>query len=449
VRGQIYGPRWLRARLATLIPGFPDVAVCVAFSGGTDSTALLAALALAPRSRLRLRAVHVHHGLHPDASRWSAHCRRVARNLRAPLKVLRVEVARRRGASLEAQARAARYAALACELHAGEVLLTAHHADDQLETVFLQLLRGAGVAGLAAMPESTQFATGTLARPLLTRSRAELSDWVKKRRLPFIEDATNADERLDRNYLRRQVLPQVRSRWTGCATTVARSARHAAQAQRLLEGIGRADANRAADGAALSAKALRALAPERRRNALRFWITAQGWPAPDARRLEELAGAVIAARADANPAVSWDRVVAQRDADRLYVRAAADASAPAAESTWVWRAAPRQSLPGLMGELAINADQHGPIDLDLLPEQLAVRVRRGGERLRPRTGGPSRTLKALLQQARVPLAERARVPLLFAGGRLVAVADLWNDASVHAHARSTRRARISWRRTSP
>jgi tRNA(Ile)-lysidine synthase len=446
VRGQVFGPRWLRARLARLIPGFPDVAVCVAFSGGADSTALLAALA--PPSRLQLRAVHVHHGLHPDASRWSAQCRKVARNLRVPLKVLRVEVARRRGASLEAQARDARYAALACELHAGEVLLTAHHADDQLETVFLQLLRGAGVAGIAAMPESTQFATGTLVRPLLTCSRAELSDWLKKRRLSFIEDATNADERLDRNYLRRQVLPQVRSRWTGCATTVARSARHAAQAQRLLEGIGRADANRAADGAALSAKALRALAPERRRNALRFWITDQGWPAPDARRLEELAGPLIAARADANPAVSWDRVIAQRDADRLYVRAAADAAEPAAELAWGWRVAPRQSLPGLMGELAINADKRGPIDLDLLPEPLAVRVRRGGERLRPRAGGPSRTLKALLQQARVPLADRARVPLLFAGERLVAVADLWNDASVHAHARSTRRARISWRRTS-
>jgi tRNA(Ile)-lysidine synthase len=100
-----------------------------------------------------------------------------------------------------------------------------------------------------------------------------------------------------------------------------------------------------------------------------------------------------------------------------------------------------------MGELGIDPDERGPIDLDLLPQELVVRWRRGGERLRPRGGGPSRTLKALLQEARVPLTERARLPLLFAGERLLAVADLWNDASVHAHAQSERRARITWRRT--
>ena len=364
-----------------------------------------------------------------------------------PLKVLSVEVKRPRGASLEAQARDARYAALARELHAGEILLTAHHADDQLETVFLQLLRGAGVAGLAAMPESMPFATGLLVRPLLTRTHAELANWLAKRGLPFIEDATNADERLDRNYLRRQVLPRIRSRWPGCAGAVARSARHAAQAQQLLEGIGRADANRAADGAALSVKALRALAPERRKNALRIWIADRGAPLPDARRLEELSGPLIAARADANPTVRWDRVIAQRDTECLYIRAVDDVAAATAELSWSWRTTPLQRLPEPMGELAIAADERGPIDLDLLPEVLRVRSRRGGERLRPRRAGPSRALKALLQETRVPLADRARLPLLFAGEQLVAVADLWNDASIQAHAGSKRRARMTWRRT--
>jgi tRNA(Ile)-lysidine synthase len=447
VRGAVFGPLWLRARLATLIAIFPDVALCVAFSGGADSTALLAALAQGPRPKLRLRALHVHHGLHPDAKLWSAHCRRVARRLSVPLKVLSVEVKRTRGASLEAQARTARYAALARELHAGEILLTAHHADDQLETVFLQLLRGAGVAGLAAMPESTPFATGLLVRPLLTRTHAQLAHWLEKRGLPFIEDATNADERLDRNYLRRQVLPRIRSRWPGCAAAVARSARHAAQAQRLLEGIGRADANRAADGAALSVTALRALAPERRKNALRIWIADRGAPLPDARRLEELSGPLIAARADANPTVRWDRVIAQRDTECLYVRAVSDVAAATAELSWSWRVTPVKRLPEHMGELAIAPDERGPIDLNLLPEVLRVRSRRGGERLRPRGAGPSRTLKALLQETRVPLADRARLPLLFAGEQLVAVADLWNDASIQAHAGSKRRARMRWRRT--
>jgi len=188
--------------LAALFPAFPNIAVCVAFSGGVDSTALLAALARGARSRLRLRALHVHHGLHPDAGVWRAHCRRVAKQLGVPLKVIAIDVARKRGASLEAQARDARYAAMAAELSAGEILLTAHHADDQLETVFLQLLRGAGLPGIAAMPQVTRFAAGVLARPLLTRTRGELAAWVRAHAFTWIEDSSNSDERLDRNYLR-------------------------------------------------------------------------------------------------------------------------------------------------------------------------------------------------------------------------------------------------------
>ena len=445
MKAALFGPRWLRARLATLCAPFPNIAVCVAFSGGVDSTALLGALARGPRARLRLRALHINHGLHPRAEVWSAHCQSFARRMGVPLKVIAVRVPRSRGASLEAQARDARYAALAGELHAGEVLLTAHHADDQLETVFLQLLRGAGVPGIAAMPELTRFAAGWLARPLLACTRVELAAWARKRRLAWIEDESNADERRDRNYLRRQVLPRIRSRWPGCAQAVARSARHAAHAQGLLEELGRADANKAADGAALSVTALRALAPERRANALRVWINAAGWPAPDARRLQELAGPMLDARADANPSVAWGAVVARRHADRLSMLAAR-APAPDGQLTWAWRTTPQLTLPESLGALVLATDARGPLDLDLLPAEVLVCWRRGGERLRPRGGGPSRALKTLLQEAQVPLDERARLPLVYEGTRLIAVADRWSDASIQAEPRSARRARILWRR---
>jgi tRNA(Ile)-lysidine synthase len=150
-----FGPLWLATQLATLLPGLPDVSLCVALSGGVDSTALLAALAALAAKRPRafqLRALHVDHGLRPASKQWAAHCRTLARKLHVPLKVLTTKVERSRGTSLEAAARDARYGLLAAALHPGEILVTAHHSDDQLETVLLQLLRGSGLPGISAMP---------------------------------------------------------------------------------------------------------------------------------------------------------------------------------------------------------------------------------------------------------------------------------------------------------
>jgi tRNA(Ile)-lysidine synthase len=315
-----FGPEWLRAQLSTLLPAFPDVSLCVALSGGLDSTALLAALAKkqrgtrypashGPASRhptsLRLRALHVDHGLRPASRQWAAHCRALARELRVPLKVLTTKVERARGGSLEAAAREARYRLLASALHPGEVLLTAHHSDDQLETVLLQLLRGSGLPGLSAMPAVAPFARGLLARPLLSRSRGELESWVREQGLTWVEDDSNVDEGFDRNYLRLRVLPLIRDRWPGSATAVARSARHAAEAQSLLDTLARADTDRASYGESLSIKSLRTLPPDRLRNALRFWITRSGYLAPGTKRLEEITGPLLGARPDANPFVEW------------------------------------------------------------------------------------------------------------------------------------------------
>ena len=449
LRGTLgFGPRALSRRLAQLLPGFPDLAVCVAFSGGADSTALLAALAQLKRPPLKLRALHVDHRLHPHSSRWAAHCRRVARALGVPLRVRTANVARARGESLEAAARAARYGLLATALAPDEALLTAHHQDDQLETVLLQLLRGAGVAGIAAMPALAAFARGRLVRPLLPWSRAELTAWVRSQGLEWIEDPGNSELRLDRNYLRARVLPLIRERWPAAAATVTRAARHAAEAQRLLDAVGAADAARASFGAMLSAQRLRTLPPERRRNALRFWITAAGHLAPPASRLEEIAGPLLQARADAQPCVRWEGALLQRQADLLSLHAAHGLPAAPAprpeEVSWPWRRRRTCALPGCGGKLTLKRDARGPLDLDALPATLTIRARRGGERLRPVRAGPRRALKSLLQEARVPVAERARLPLIFAAETLIAVAGLWLDESVQASAASRRRARLNW-----
>ncbi len=338
-----FSPQWLDARLASLLPGYPDVPLCVALSGGVDSVTLLVALAEFAH-RKSLRAIHVHHGLHANADRWTDHCVSLARRLRVPLDVVRLKLTPGRGESVEATARDARYAALMQALHPGEVLLTAHHQDDQLETVLLQLLRGAGVAGLAAMPEVTPFAAGRLARPLLSRSRAELESWARARKLAWVEDDSNLNERFDRNYLRGTVLPLIRTRWPGAATAVSRTARHAGEAQRLLDTLARADVESAAIGNQLSVQRLRALDIERRRNALRYWISAQGHRVPDSSRLDEIAGPLLSARADARPAVCWGDSVVKREADALWLGSERVKQTPSEEVAWHWEEARRLEL---------------------------------------------------------------------------------------------------------
>ncbi|MBS0581015.1 MAG: tRNA lysidine(34) synthetase TilS [Proteobacteria bacterium] len=441
-----FGPQWLAAQLTALLPGFPARRLCVAFSGGADSTALLAACAQLPRAPAGLRAIHIDHRLQSAARAWPAHCRRIARRLGVPLTVRTVQVERARGTSPEAAARTARYAALAAQLAPGEVLLTAHHEEDQLETVLLQLLRGAGVPGIAAMPACVPLAGGYHARPLLGLSRAALLPWLTAQRLPWVEDPSNARESLDRNYLRRRVLPLLRARWPAAAATAGRAARHAAQAQRLLDELARTDLGRAQVGEALSARVLRTLPPDRRVNLLRFWIDAAGYLPPPSRRLEEILGALLEARPDSRPQVSWEGATVQREAQLLWLRPpAAGAAAPAAPLSWRWAAQPHCPLPPGRGRLTLRRDPRGPIDLDALPPGLTVRARRGGERLRPVRGGARRTLKGLLQQARVPAQVRAQLPLLYAGEQLLAVGDLWLDESVQAVAASPRRGRLTWR----
>lgn len=448
-----FGPAFLSTRLAQLLPQFPHLSACVAFSGGLDSTALLAALAQLRNRGLQVRALHVDHHLQPASRTWSAHCRRIARALGVPIRVLNITVARRPGESPEAAARRARYAALAAALKEHEVLLTAHHEDDQLETVLLQLLRGAGIAGLAAMPAVAAFAGTQLARPLLGVARADLLAWVQAQGLEWIEDESNARESFDRNYLRLRVLPLLRARWPAAAAAVARSARHAAEAQRLLDALGEGDAAAAAVGAALSAKVLRRLSPERRRNALRSWIAAGGVLTPSSRQLEELCGPLLAARADTQPFIAWEGARVRREADLLHLEALAPASARATPKgtvrRWRWTLSRPLALPQGSGTLELVAAARGPLDLQALPALLTVRTRGGGERLRPIRGGPRRTLKGLLQEARVPLEERARLPLIFAGATLVAAGERWLDASVQAGPASTHRGRIRWRTAHP
>ena len=430
---------WLARHLSTLIGPLRGRRLCIAFSGGIDSTALLALAAPLRRSHhCRVRALHVHHGLQEAATQWAQDAATRCRKLRLSLTVRSVQIARTRGDSPEAAARLARYAAFSAELAAGELLLLAQHQDDQLETVLLQLLRGAGPAGLAAMPVLAPCGAGQLVRPLLGVRRAQLEALVHAQGLSWSEDPSNRAEHFDRNYLRHQLLPALLARWPSAAATVSRSAALMAEAQQGLEQAADVLLAQAVDGEALSVPVLRRFAPAERRQLVRRYLRARQLPLPDQRRLLEITGPVLAARADGHTCLRYGEVEIHRFGTQLLARRRLP-PLTAHVFSWRWAAAPTLQLGGA-GSLKLLPDAHGPIRLAALPGELSVCFRQGGERLAMPQGHHS--LKQLLQERHVPPWLRARVPLIYAGERLIAVAHLWSDPVLKGGRGAA--ARLAW-----
>lgn len=303
------------------LAGAQPLRCVVAWSGGLDSTVLLHCLVSQADDRLQVRAVHVDHGLQGAAVQFRRFCRRTARSWRVPLRVMRIEVPAARGASIEEEARRARRAALVRALAPGELLLTAQHADDQLETMLLALMRGAGPKGLAGMPARLPLAHTCLLRPLLESDRAAILAYARANGLEWVEDPSNAASRFDRNYLRNEVLPVLKARWPAAAHTVSRSARHCATAAALLEAAAASDLDAAADGAGLALTILRRFSGMRRAAVLRAWITQSGARAPNERHLHQIE-AMMSARRDAHPRLQLPDCTLRRVGDRLTLERA-------------------------------------------------------------------------------------------------------------------------------
>ena len=263
----------------------------VALSGGMDSIVLLHSLAslVSQSSGLPpVSAIHVNHQLHPEADAWQAHCDRVCASLGVPLQhsVVSVDGA---GEGIEAAARRARYAVFEDSLGEGDVLFMAHHQDDQVETLLLRLLRGAGLSGLGGMPERRPLGAGQLYRPFLGLPRSMLADYAAEQKLDWVDDPSNADSQFDRNYLRAQVIPAVAQRWPGYRQTISRAAANLAEAQALLTQLAPSPLtlrSRTGDPG-LAARDLPADDPVRAVHNLRAWLQDQGVMAPEHRMLTE------------------------------------------------------------------------------------------------------------------------------------------------------------------
>lgn len=416
----------------------PPRPVLVGLSGGLDSTVLLHALAARPaQCEAGLRAVHVHHGLQAGADEWAARCAELCNLLEVPLRVMRVEVQRDSGQGLEAAARAARYAAFAGALQAGEVLATAHHLDDQAETFLLRALRASGPDGLAAMQAWRSFAAGQHWRPLLSLQRGELLAHARRHRLQWIEDPSNADHDHDRNFLRLHVMPLLRQRWPHADAAFARSAALSGEARELLAEEDRSALAMAstADPQVLRSAALQALPKARRGRVLRAWVQGLGLPSLPASGVQQIVEDLLEARVDARARFVWGSACIQRWRGLLHA-GRLRAPLPAAWQAH-WDGASPLALPG-GGTLAL----HGAT---ALASAVVVRARQGGERIHLPQRTHSHTLKHVLQDLGVPPWLRERLPLLSDGeGMLLAAGDLAYSAQFDAWLRRNQ-ARLAWR----
>ena len=426
----------LRASLAKL-PG-PSRKFAVAFSGGLDSSVLLAAICrLTPRPEVR--ALHVDHGLHPDSKSWEGHCRAAAASLGVGYGSLRCPVDPVPGESLEAQARAVRYRALEALLAPAETLLTAHHADDQLETLMLRLLRGTGVRGLRGIAPLQPFGAAFLARPLLRVSREEILAAAREWGLEWIEDPSNRDTRFDRNYVRAELIPRITERWPAAARTVGRAASQMAEAQQILDEAALEDAP--GDPDRIDCALLLNLSPVRRRNVLRHAMVRLGLPMPDTRQVDELLRALEVRRRDARTRVQWPGGEARIYRDRLYLLEPLPAASPQGYSGEVSLARP---WSGPEGRIRLVSGTGRGLPANWVEEGFRVRFRKGGERFRPMDRPHSRPLKKWLQEAGVPPWLRARIPLLYREDALVAVGDLWVAHAAAEKEGNRTRWRVRW-----
>ncbi|HEX5338773.1 MAG TPA: tRNA lysidine(34) synthetase TilS [Gallionella sp.] len=432
------------AQTAPLLP--PHSSILVGLSGGVDSVVLLHLLhKLAPRFDWELSALHVHHGISPNADAWADFCAELCARYLVSLHVEHVDIAPLRMHGIEAAARKLRHAAFAAQ--ACDCVALAHHADDQAETLLLQLLRGAGVRGASAMPVlitsdlparglsrmasssislpkrpllAERAASPDVVRPLLHCSRREILDYAAAHQLRWIEDESNADDNYPRNFLRHRVLPLLGEKFPAYRDTLARSAQNFAEASALLDELAQQDAAQAIESDTLAVAALQRLSQPRAKNLLRYFLHSRSAPMPQTAQLDDMLPQLCGARQDAEVCVAYSDWQVRRYRGRVYALRALDDFDPSLVLPWDGEL--ELDWPPLRTRLIFNRVEGRGISLEKLRRAaVTLRLRGGGEALRPYPNAPTRTLKNLLQEHHVPPWQRDRLPLLYCGDELVCV----------------------------
>ena len=393
--------------------------IVIAYSGGVDSHALLHAAYCAvqqPNACLPICAVHINHQLQPQSKFWKQHCAKICAEMNIPFTGIDVDAEGASGDSPEAAARDARYHAIERAIREGDAVLTAHHRDDQAETVLLQMLRGSGVAGLAAMPVLQAFGAGFQLRPFLDLPKQSLREYASKHGLNVIEDPSNQSQRYQRNYFRNKVLPLIESRWPSASATIARVAKHSAESLQLNEALAGIDAKSVIDlEGRVDISTLTLLANVRQKNLLRYWIQKATGRYPSSVVLQSVFDNVIYAKADAEPLVGFESISIRRYRDHLYLVPTTSELSEGWQLRWEDVSSSLNiELLNIVVPVSVLAGK------ELVGKQVVVRCRQGGETIKL-PGRPSKSVKALCQEQGIPPWQRNKIPLIFIDDELVAV----------------------------
>ena len=408
------------SQLQSFFKNYKDIETFyIAYSGGLDSTVLLHVM---HSLELPVHAIHVNHHLQKECDHWQQQCEKFCNQLAIPIKVKHARITKQTQKSLEELARHARYVLLQEMLDAKSAIVTAHHQNDLAETVLLQLLRGAGPAGLAAMPECKALSPGIHLRPLLVNSHSELQEYATNHNVQWVEDPSNQCNDFDRNYLRNEVMPLLRSRWPSAHQTLSRSAALQADALSCLQELAELDIQAAStdDSHKLNAAVLQTLSRERLNNVLRFWIVSNHMRVPSKKILKQIVTDIVLKKEVGNsPVQSWKEGEIRRFRNDLYLLS--PMRTHDVNQIIRWKIDQPLYIESLDRTLLPEELKNANVSIPDGVCELTVRFRGGGERLKPFGSKQHRSLKNLLQEADIPPWERSRIPLLYHGDQLISV----------------------------
>ena len=414
-----------------LLPDHAANQLIVGYSGGVDSHVLLHLLANLSEFKGKVTAVYIHHGLQACADDWAVHCRHIAHDLSVNFKVVHVNAQPATGQSPEEAARNARYQALKNILSENDVLLFAQHRNDQLETVLLQLFRGAGLKGLSGMPTTIEFSIGVLVRPLLSVNQDEIIQYAQEHKLQWIEDPSNQDIQFDRNYLRQKIIPLLEQRWPAIDTTVSRVAEHCAQAYAVLSASAQEKMHLLYDSQrqSLSISGLLEQDDFAQQWIIREWMNYLGLRMPSQKVMTAILQNILLARQEANPVIRHDGYHIQRYRDNLYI--VPEHKKPDLNQVTTWAKHKESLALADNGRLLLRETEQGIAKHVWDQGNILVKYRQGKEKIALVNRDGRHSLKKLYQEAGIAPWQRDVIPLIYINGELAAIAGYWVSADFY------------------